>query len=110
MAGITGITTGAAAAVSQARSKLSMLLDWRVGFLIGLIGGGLWVAQTLGVTSGLAPRSPGLLLVAGLLWATAPYAAVAVHPGTACAAWADALRALWWRLRCSWLWPWSRSP
>jgi uncharacterized protein len=67
VAGITGITTGAAQAVSQARSKLSMLLDWRVGFLIGLVGGGLWVAQTLGVTSGLAPRSPGLLLVAGLL-------------------------------------------
>ena len=67
VAGITGITTGAASSLGQARQSLSALLDWRLGFLLGLIGGGAWVASALDISSNLAARSPLLMLAAGLL-------------------------------------------
>jgi uncharacterized membrane protein YedE/YeeE len=65
--GISGITAGAASALAQARQQPHVLLDWRVGFLIGLIAGGALIANLLGVTSGLPPRGPLLMIAAGLL-------------------------------------------
>jgi uncharacterized protein len=65
--GISGIATGALSAVTGDAPKRFALLDWRVGFLIGLIGGGVVVANMLDITSGLGARSPALMLVAGLL-------------------------------------------
>jgi uncharacterized membrane protein YedE/YeeE len=64
--GISGLTMGAVQPVIEKRS-LSAFVSWRAAFIAGLILGGAWFTNVFEVSTAMPARSPGLLILAGVL-------------------------------------------
>ena len=64
--GISGLTMGAVQPVIEKRS-LSAFISWRAACIAGLILGGAWFTNVFEVSTVMPARSPGLLILAGVL-------------------------------------------
>ena len=64
--GISGLTMGAVQPALEKRT-LGALLNWRTAFIAGLILGGTWFTGVFEVSTAMPARTPGLLILAGIL-------------------------------------------